>query len=268
MKPQTWAIVFLAVIIAGCSPRLRSVAAGAASDKNPPGSNLSRACENAGDEVIDEDFDLLAEQLDEQTVKIADPLEPFNRLMYGINDILYFWAVKPVAQTYEAVIPKPVRLGIRNFFNNITTPIRLANCLLQGKGAAAGTEWDRFIINTTAGVLGFGDPARDQYGIEPAAEDLGQTLAVHGLGNGFYLVLPLLGPSTVRDSVGLAGEVFLHPLFYVEPAETALAISAGWHVNESSFHIGEYEAFKSAAIDPYIAMRNAYIQYRNKQIEQ
>jgi len=257
MKSKIWSIIFLAFITAGCG----------AGDKNSASNNLGHNRYNLTDEVIDEDFDLLEEQLDEQTVEIADPLEPFNRLMYGVNDILYFWVAEPVAKTYEGVIPKPVRIGIRNFFNNLTTPVRLVNCLLQGKGEEAGTELDRFLINTTAGVLGFGDPALDKHGIEPAAEDLGQTLAVHGLDNGFYLVLPLLGPSTLRDAAGRVGDLFLNPVFYVEPTEAALGISAGGYVNEGSFYIGEYEAFKSAAIDPYIAMRNAYIQYRNKQIQ-
>jgi len=260
MKPKIWAIVFLAFTSAGC----------AASENSILDTRCSILNENQESRIAnrDEDFDLLAEQLDEQPLEIADPLEPVNRLMYGFNDILHFRLAKPVAQTYQAVMPKPARIGILNFFNNLTTPIRYVNCLLQGKGDAAGTELDRFLINTTEGILGFGDPARDKHGIEPAAEDLGQTLAVHGFGDGFYIVWPLLGPSTVTDSVGMAGDMFLNPIFYVEPAEAALGISAGRGINESSFHIGEYETFKSAAVDPYIAMRNAYIQYRKKQIKE
>lgn len=214
------------------------------------------------------DFDLLEEELAEQKIKVADPLEPLNRLMYGVNDILYFWVAKPCAQACKEVLPEPVRIGVRNFFNNLATPIRLSNCLLQGKGDSAGTELHRFLVNTTAGVLGFGDPARDKKGLEPADEDLGQTLAVYGLGDGFYVVLPILGPSTLRDSVGMVGDEFLNPIRYVEPLEVSIAISAGNATNEVSFHIGEYEAFKSAAVDPYVAMREAYIQYRNKKVQE
>ena len=104
-----------------------------------------------------------------------------------------------------------------NFFENLTTPARFVNCLLQGKGPEADRELRRFGINTTAGVLGFGDPAYDRWGLKPAEEDLGQTLAVYGLGDGFYVVWPLFGPSTLRDSVGMVGDSFLNPVRYVEP---------------------------------------------------
>lgn len=216
----------------------------------------------------DGDFDLFEDELVEQKVEIWDPLEPWNRMMYHVNDGLYFWLLKPVGQGYKAVVPRPARVGIGNFFANLTTPIRFFNCLLQGKGEGAKTELSRFAVNTTAGVLGFGDPARDRLGLEPYEEDLGQSLAVHGVGNGFYIVWPLLGPSTLRDSFGLAGDQFLNPTRYVEPRETSVAISAVKFTNESSFHIGEYESFKSAALEPYVAMRRAYIQYRDKQIKQ
>jgi len=188
--------------------------------------------------------------------------------MYGANDILYFWVFKPVGQVYKGVVPEPARVGIRNFFHNLTTPARLANCLLQGKGDAAGREFDRFLINTTAGVLGFGDPARDQFGLEPADEDLGQTLATYGIGDGFYIVWPFFGPSTLRDSVGMVGDQFLNPTRYVKPTETSVGISGAKAANEGSFHIGEYEAFKSAAVDAYVAMREAYMQYRKKKIKE
>jgi phospholipid-binding lipoprotein MlaA len=180
--------------------------------------------------------------------------------------VAYFWVVKPVTHTYAGVVPRPVRVGIDNFFHNVATPPRLVNCLLQGKGSAAGTEARRFVINTFSGMLGFGDPARDQWGLAPAEEDLGQTLAVYGFGDGFYLVWPLGGPSTLRDSVGTLGDQFLNPIRYVEPEGVSFGISAENAVNEGSLHLGEYETFKSAAVDPYVAMRGAYVQYRQKQI--
>ena len=93
-------------------------------------------------------------------------------------------------------------------------------------------------------------------------------MAVYGFGNGFYIVWPLLGPSTCRDSIGMAGDAFLNPVRYVRPVEASIGISVFSTTNDGSFHIGEYESFKSAALNPYIAMRDAYIQYRNKQIEE
>ena len=252
------ASVVLVLMTAGC----------AVSGKNQSSNFGTLASNNPAEPSADDDFDFLEDELDEQIVEVADSLEPWNRLMFGVNDTLYFWIVKPVVGTYKAVVPKPARTGVRNFFNNLTTPVRYVNCLLQGKGDSADTELRRFLVNTTVGVLGFGDPARDQYGLEPIEEDLGQTLAIHGMDQGFYIVWPLLGPSTVRDSLGMVGDAFLNPVRYVEPWETSAYISAGNGINEGSFHVGEYEDFKSAALEPYVAMREAYIQYRNKKIQE
>lgn len=217
---------------------------------------------------IDDDFALLEEELVEEKIEVADPLEPVNRIMFGVNDALYFWVAKPVLQVYKGVMPEPARVGIRNFFNNISTPIRFVNCLLQRKSDGANMELRRFVINTTVGVLGFGDPALDQYGLKPVREDLGQTLAVYGFGDGFYIVWPLFGPSTARDSIGMAGDQFLNPLRYVDPQEVSIGISIVKGVNAGSFQIGKYEDFKAEAFEPYIAMRELYIQYRHKQIQE
>jgi len=257
MKFHILAIIILAGTISGC----------AVTENNASSMKVS-SMENSVGWGNNDDFDLLEEEFAEQTVELADPLEPFNRTMYHVNDTLYFWVVKPITQAYVGVVPKPARIGIRNFFSNIATPVRFVNCLLQGKSEGAGTEFHRFSINTTIGILGFGDPALDQYGLEPVREDLGQTLAVYGFGDGFYLVWPLLGPSTARDSVGKIGDWFLYPVSYVQPSEAAIGASAVRYTNESSFYIGEYEAFKSMTIEPYVGMREAYIQYRHKQIEE
>ena len=272
---NTVIFVVLVAVLGGC----------AVSEKNPSASNFTQPSKNREDALVadtntvpaddnldeslaDDEFDFLEDEITEQMVEIADPIEPFNRLMYHLNDGLYFWIVKPVSEVYTNVMPEPVRIGINNFFQNLTTPVRFVNCLLQGKGQAAGTELDRLIINTTAGVLGFGDPARDQHGLEPVDEDLGQTLAVAGFDNGFYVVWPLLGPSTTRDSLGKLGDMFLNPVFYVEHTETTISIYAVKYTNEGSFHIGEYEALKSESLDFYVAMRDMYIQYRNKKIQE
>jgi phospholipid-binding lipoprotein MlaA len=252
-----WYLLIVVGMIAG---------AGCASSNRNSSETPAMAVEDANDPnaaALDE----LEEELTQKEVTIADPLEPVNRVMYGFNDVAYFWVVKPVASVYAAVVPKPVRVSIGNFFYNVATPARLINCLLQGKGAAAGTELRRFALNTTVGVLGFGDPARDRWKLEPAEEDLGQTLAVYGMGDGIYLVWPLLGPSTARDSLGMLGDQFLNPIRYVEPEELSLGLSVESAVNEGSLHLGQYETLKAAAVDPYVAIRGAYIQYRKRQIQ-
>jgi phospholipid-binding lipoprotein MlaA len=254
---RCWLIfAVLVLMLAGCSAQNEVVSAEIVTDTK------------STDEFFDEDFDLLEEELDEQQVDVPDPLEPVNRIMFGFNDVLYFWVVKPVAQGVKAVLPKDVRIGVRNFFDNITMPARFVNCHLQGKPRAADIELKRFWINTTEGILGFGDPATDKHNLEAQERDLGQTLGKAGLGNGFYLVLPLFGPSTLRDGVGLAGDQFLNPVRYVEPCEASLSISAGAKANEASFRIGEYESFKEEAIDPYVAMKEIYLQYRQKKLEE
>jgi phospholipid-binding lipoprotein MlaA len=245
----------LAGMISGC----------ATSGNSAPSMNVTS---NSAEAFADDDFDLLEEEYAEQMVKVPDPLEPFNRLMFNVNDALYFWIVKPGSEIYAGVVPEPPRIAVRNFFSNLTTPARLVNCLLQGKGDDADTELRRFAINTTCGILGFGDPALDKYGLEPVYEDLGQTLAVHGFGDGFYLVLPLLGPSNARDAVGRLGDWFLNPVSYVEPIEASYGITAFKFTNQSSLNIGEYESFKSMTVEPYIAMRRTYAQYRAKQIQE
>jgi len=207
--------------------------------------------------------DLEAEEVAEG---VADPFEQWNRAMFLFNDKLYFWLLKPVSKGYKAVVPTPVRRGVRNFFHNITAPVRMVSALLQGKGRAASAELTGFLINSTVGVLGFGDPAKRWPELSPSEEDLGQTLATYGIGNGFYIVWPILGPSTLRDSVGMVGDWFLDPVWYVEPFEAYLPLWAVDNVNDTSFRIGDYESLKEAAIDPYIAIRNVYIQNRKKKV--
>lgn len=218
-------------------------------------------------DISDDNF--FDEEFEEDKVQVADPLSLWNKAMFHFNDKLYFWAIKPLAKGYKAVAPDFFRTGVKNFFRNLATPIRLVNCILQGKGNAAAVEFSRFFINTTVGVLGFGSPA-DKYPelIPRDEEDLGQTLAKYGLGNGIYLVWPVLGPSTLRDSIGRAGDWLLNPINYVEPTEASLAIWSFDKVNQTSFRIGDYESLKEAAIDPYTALRDVYLQLRKKKIEE
>jgi len=224
--------------------------------------------EEVEEDSLDDSPDVFAEDTEEEVVHVADPLSPWNRAMFNFNDKLYFWLLKPLSRGYRAVIPTPVRSGVKNFFHNITMPIRMVSCLLQGKGRAASAELSRFLINSTVGVLGFGNPAKRWPELNPSEEDLGQTFGSYGIGNGFYIVWPILGPSTLRDSIGMVGDSFLNPVSYVEPTETYLEIRAVETVNETSFKIGDYESLKEAAIDPYVALRNAYIQHRKKKVEE
>jgi len=208
------------------------------------------------------------EEEEEEIVEIADPIYYWNKGMYHFNDKLYFWVLKPVARGYGRAVPEGARIGVKNFFYNLAFPIRFVNCLLQAKGRAAAGELGRFLLNTTAGMFGLGNPAKEHPALNPPDEDLGQSFGAWRIGNGFYVVWPFLGPATLRDSVGLVGDMFLNPVFYVKPMEASIAITAGDTVNETSFRIGDYEALKDAAIDPYISIRDAYVQHRKKKVEE
>jgi phospholipid-binding lipoprotein MlaA len=199
---------------------------------------------------------------------IADPIEPVNRALFVFNDKAYFWVMKPVAQGYRAVVPEGVRLSVRNFFSNIAMPIRFVNNLLQGKIRNSGVELLRFAINTTAGIGGLFDPAKNDFHLSPREEDLGQTLGKYHLGHGLYIVLPLLGPSSLRDAIGLAGDAFLDPVYYVGNTEVIVGAKVLKTENEVSLRIGEYEDLKNSAIDPYVAVRDAYSQYRAKKVKE
>jgi phospholipid-binding lipoprotein MlaA len=209
---------------------------------------------------------------EEPAETIADPIEPVNRAFFHFNDKLYFWVLKPVATGYKTVIPEDARLGVRNFFSNLTTPVRLFNCLFQAKFKGAGNETVRFVVNTTLGVVGFYDFAKKQFNIEKQEADFGQTLGIWGMEPVFYIYLPILGPSSLRDGLGFAVDTALNPQTYLAifSVVAGYANTGGWvleKINEASLTLGEYENLKKAALDPYIAIREAYSQYRQNKIK-
>ena len=234
-----------------------------------PSSVVSSPAQNQN-VVDDTDLDYVEESNSNSVAKIsiADPLEPFNRAMFYFNDKLYFWLLKPVAQGYNKVVPETARIGVKNFFSNLTTPIRLGNCLLQANLGGAVRELGRFMVNTTMGLGGFMDPASGKNINVPKQDaDFGQTLGIYGLGQGFFINWPILGPSSPRDTVGTVGDTFMHPLSYLVDWEVSVGIRAYEKVNDTSLSIGDYESLKEAAIDPYIALRDAYVQYRLNKVK-
>lgn len=198
---------------------------------------------------------------------VSDPLEPMNRVFFEVNDKLYFWVLKPVNTVYTAVLPLDVRQGVGNFFENVAAPVRVVNNLLQGKVADAGIDFTRFLVNSTLGFLGFGDPALQAFGLEAKPEDFGQTLGVWGVGEGPYLYLPIIGSLTIRDSVGFVGNSALHPATYVlgDFPEQAAYYSTD-KVNLLSLHPGLYEDMKKYSLDPYISVRQVYLEYRRNKV--
>ncbi len=200
---------------------------------------------------------------------VPDPLEPVNRIFFQVNDKLYFYLLKPVAQGYKAVVPPPFREGIGNAFYNIGYPGRFVNNVLQARFGRALQETGIFVINTVFGFGGLLEPAE---GIEalrpvPADKDTGLTLGTWGLDHGCYLVLPVLGPASFRDGVGRVGDYFLNPLSYVEPDLLGTGLKTGERVNSLSFRIGDYEDIKQGSMDPYTAVKDGYLQYRDAELD-
>jgi phospholipid-binding lipoprotein MlaA len=203
---------------------------------------------------------------DEKTVTIADPLEPFNRDMYAINDFLILYALEPAAKGVKAVVPWEFRTIFRNMRANLLFPVRFVGCLLQGKWEKGGDEFASFFLNTTVGFLGMADVAAAYPGLAHSPEDMGQTFAVWGWKDSSFLTLPFFGPSTIRDALGKLPDIVLDPLFWYLKFPESVEVRGAEAVNDTTFRIGDYEALKKASLDPYVAIRNGFAQNREKLI--
>lgn len=192
----------------------------------------------------------------------ADRLESYNRAMFSFNDAMDRAVFKPVASAYQTMLPEAVTSSIANFFSNLNDVIVLANQLLQFKFHEAVMDSSRVVFNTTFGVFGLFDVASGM-GLPKHAEDFGQTLGVWGIGEGYYVVLPLLGPSTVRDTFGRVGDFFIDPLTWGVESDTARWSLRGLNIIDQRAGLLRMErAFAGAEVDPYTFRRSAYLQQR------
>lgn len=208
--------------------------------------------------------------------KVYDPLSGYNKAMTSFNDVFYVNVLTPVSQTYADVVHKNIRTGISNVFENLLFPIRFINNFLQFKMAHASEEFGRFFMNSTFGLLGIMDVAKDM-NLKAHHEDFGQTLGFYGVGSGFHIVVPFLGPSNVRDIFGLATDSLANPLSTAvayEPYQIPnnLMQEIGYKtlqtVNEQSFNPNNYVNLKKEAVDLYPFLRDIYEQRRKKLIEE
>lgn len=204
-----------------------------------------------------------------------DPLSGYNRAMTTFNDNVIIYALTPVSKAYAAILPQPLRLGISNAVHNLQFPIRFTNNLLQGKFQNASNELERFIVNSTVGLAGLMDPAKHYMNIHPHKEDFGQTLGHYGVGPGFHVVIPFIGPSNVRDIAGITLDAYLSPLVNVRGLENykipqnfaeSVAIYTVHLINKTSLHLGEYEDLRKDAVDLYPFLRDIYEQKRDSEI--
>ena len=190
-----------------------------------------------------------------------DPLEGLNRGIYHFNDVVDNLFAKPVATLYKDVVPQIARTGVSNFFANINDVIVALNNLLQGKFTQAVSDVGRIVVNTTAGLLGVIDVATE-IGLEKHNEDFGQTLGYWGIGDGPYLVLPFIGPSSFRDGVGWLVDFYTDPITYVDPSRDRNILWGTRFVSRRSELLDSSSIIETAALDPYEFLRDAYLQRR------
>jgi len=262
-------MLLLLLMLASCAsqppaPAPLEAASPGSSGQRPDGPVAAAQAPATGGHLDSEDA-ILADLANEPPPQvIADPLEPMNRGIFLFNDALYRHVLDPASRGYKTVTPEGMRLAVKNLFTNLLFPLRAVSAVLQGKFERAGQEIARFVINTSLGVGGMGDAAKDLFDLPaPPEEDLGQVMATWGVGHGFYLILPVLGPSSLRDGVGFFGGAYLDPVWYLPVGfwEAAGIKSVDWF-NRYSFVEGEYADLTAGAVDPYVALRDFYLQHR------
>jgi phospholipid-binding lipoprotein MlaA len=192
--------------------------------------------------------------------EVYDPFENANRAIFKFNSQADRFVLRPIASGYHRVTPDPVERGISRFFDNLSSPIIIVSDLLQGKFNQAGADTGRFLINSTAGLLGFLDVARHM-GLEQHDEDIGQTFGKWGIGQGPYLMVPFLGPFSLRDGFGRVLELPLEPIRYIDDDEGRLAMIALYSIDARMRLLAADDAL-ATAFDPYIFLRDAYLQRR------
>ena len=228
--------------------------------------NPTHSMEYAGESAeVDEFYEFEPEPPRE----VLDPLQPLNRAVFHFNDNAYVWVLDPVARGYRNVLPLPVRESFGRAIANISAPVRIANSALQIRFGKAGEELRRFVVNSTWGVAGLTDPAANRMGWEaPSPEDFGQTMGHYGVGPGFPIMLPFLGPSNVRDFIGRYPDYYANPINYALEGNEVVAYNIWSQINFISLNVGAYQNVVKDATDPYILLRDAYDQRRRGLIQE
>ena len=195
---------------------------------------------------------------------LTDPLEGYNRWMFGVNETIYQNVLEPVARGYRDAVHENLRLGIKNIFSNAMAPVRLVSSLLQLDFEKSGRVIARTLINTTLGLGGIADVAGEEYHIEGVGEDFDQLLGSYGIPTGPYVVLPFFGPSTARNIVGRAADGFMSPTFFFAPSTgVSVSLTVEENINDASFIIDDKKQLEDSALDEYESVRDFYHQWRH-----
>ena len=233
--------------------------------------NKSNINNNDLENEFDSEFSIKKEE-------IFDPLSGYNRYMTTFNDKVFLNILNPISKGYAYITPEPIRIGINNFFENIMFPVRFSNNLLQLKFQNSSEELERFVINSLWGLGGVLDSATNELHIKSHKEDFGQTLGFYGVGEGFPIVLPFLGPSNLRDTMGIVPDSYVSVLSTTGSSDLnykipnnllqEVGIKTFDTINSTSLTLGEYESIRKDALDLYPFLRDIYSQARKKQIEE
>jgi phospholipid-binding lipoprotein MlaA len=195
---------------------------------------------------------------------MSDPFEGYNRWMFDVNDTIYDSVLEPVARGYRDAIHQDLRMGIKNFFSNLMSPVKLVSSLIQLDFEKTGRVLVRVLINTTFGIGGLADVAGEEYGIHNVNEDMDQALGSYGVPTGPYIVLPFFGPSTARNVIGSFVDSFMKPTFFLDPGvEVTVGITVEENINSASFIVDDKKELEAGALDEYESMRDFYHQYRH-----
>jgi len=226
---------------------------GCAAKKNSPASGEALPADQEYEEMYDEA---------EENGAYPDSIEGFNRGVFAFNDGFVTYIFSPINTVYTGFFPPDIRAGFGNFYRNLGYPVRLINALLQFKFDKMAKETASFAMNTVFGVGGLFNVTRNMESLQSSPEDFSQTLAFYGLGSGTYLVLPILGPTTLRDAVGSVADSFAHPLTYVTPDSAKYALIGHDKGNAASAQLPTYMSIKEESFDHYTSMKDVYFQYR------
>jgi phospholipid-binding lipoprotein MlaA len=272
MKLFYFSLAVVLFTLQGCTTKEATPQTNAVQTQTETNTSQDNEKEPQAEDMDDEFEDEFSEKETNDTI---DPLSGYNRAMTSFNDAVIIYGLTPISKVYAAILPQPLRLGISNFVHNMQFPIRFTNNLLQGKFQNSSNELERFIVNSTVGLAGLMDPAKHYMDIHPHEEDFGQTLGHYGVGSGFHVVIPFIGPSNVRDIAGITLDAYLSPLVNVRGLENykipqnfaeSVAVYTVHLINKTSLHLGEYEDLKKDAIDLYPFLRDIYEQKRNAEI--
>lgn len=219
------------------------------------------------------DFD---DEFEESEEEIIDPLKYYNIFMTDVNDKLFTYGLNPIAKVYDYTVHDNIQVSVSNFFTNLMYPVRFINNILQFKFKNASEETARFLINSTIGFLGLFDVAKNEFDLKSHNEDFGQTLGYWGVGPGFHIVLPIFGPSNLRDSLTFFTDAYLDPTFSKENQswkipnnlKESFLLNGAKVINTTSLKLGQYENLKKDAIDLYPFLREIYEQKREQEIKE